>query len=50
MKSAEISGTNQLSAKLSKKVSTDDLKGKVTVTDADGKAVDVKSLRPTAPR
>ena len=45
MKSAEISGTNQLSAKLSKKVSTDDLKGKVTVTDADGKAVDVKSLK-----
>lgn len=45
MKSAEISGTNQLSAKLSKKVSTDDLKGKVTVTDADGKVVDVKSLK-----
>ena len=45
MKSAEISGTNQLSAKLSKKVSTDDLKGKVTVTDADGKQAVSASFR-----
>ena len=45
MKSAEISNTNQLSAKLSKKVDADDLKGKITVTDADGKNVDIKSIK-----
>ena len=45
MKSAEISNTNQLTAKLSKKVSADDIKDDVTVKDADGKTVAVKSIK-----
>ena len=45
VKSAEISDTNQLSAKLSKKVSADDLDGKISVTDADGKSVKIKNVK-----
>lgn len=45
VKSAEISDTNQLSAKLSKKVSADDLDGKISVTDAGGKSVKIKNVK-----
>ncbi len=45
MKSAEISDTNQLSAKLSKKVSADDFDGKISVTDAGGKSVKIKNVK-----
>ncbi|WP_026647354.1 alpha-amylase family glycosyl hydrolase [Bifidobacterium minimum] len=44
VKSAEISGFTELTAKLSKSSTADALDGKVSVTDADGKAVDVKSI------
>ena len=45
MKSVEISDVNKLTARLSKKVTSDELEGKVSVTDADGKAVDVKNIK-----
>ncbi|MFC2619009.1 MAG: type I pullulanase, partial [Bifidobacterium dentium] len=45
VKSAEISDTNQLSAKLSRKVSADDLDGKISVTDAGGKSVKIKNVK-----
>ena len=45
MKSVEISDVNKLTARLSKKVTADELEGKVSVTDADGKAVDVKNIK-----
>jgi pullulanase len=44
MKSAEISKYRELSARLSKKVSADDLQGAVSVKDANGKAVAVESI------
>ena len=45
VKSAEISKFTELTAKLSKSVTTADIKDKVTVTDSSGKTVNVKSVK-----